>query len=170
MLSQAAPKVCAIQAKAGTVRKRGKGWKARGAVQVIKVKYSSVDGRGGKWRSFKTLGRARVFAQYWVGKNPEIGSTYAVSNDGIGKIEVMGATLADLFGDEKVEGEVPSEEIVIYVVNALNRYFNSRTEAEAEIKAAREADPEGARGPYDIVEDTATADDFVPPVLTDARD
>ena len=73
----------------------------RGAVQVIKVKYSSVDGRGGKWRSFKTLGRARVFAQYWVGKNPEIGSTYAVSGDGIGKIEVMGATLADLFGDEK---------------------------------------------------------------------
>ena len=99
---------------------------------MIKVKYSSVDGRGGKWRSFKTLGRARVFAQYWVGKNPEIGSTVAASNDGIGKIEVMGATLADLFGDEKVEGEVSSEEVVIYVVKALNRYFNSRTEAEAE--------------------------------------
>ena len=63
-----------------------------------------------------------------------------------------------------------SDEVVIYVVNALNRHFNSRTEAEAEIKAAREADPEGARGPYDIVEDTATADDFVPPVLQDARD
>ena len=135
-----------------------------GAGRVIKVKYSGVDGRGGKWRSFKTLGRAWVFAQYWVGKNPEIGSTYAVSNDGIGKIEVMGATLADLFGD------VPSDEVVIYVVNALNRHFNSRTEAEVEIKAAREADPEGARGPYDIVEDTATADDFVPPVLSDARD
>jgi hypothetical protein len=89
VLSQAAPKVCAIQTKAGTVRRDGR---RGGAVQVIKVKYSSVDGRGGKWRSFKTLGRARVFAQYWVGKNPEIGSTYAVSNDGIGKIEVMGAT------------------------------------------------------------------------------
>jgi hypothetical protein len=68
---------------------------------VIKVKYSSVDSRGGKWRSFKTLQRARVFAQHWIGKYPEIGSTYAVSGDGIGKIEVKGAKLADLFGDEK---------------------------------------------------------------------
>ena len=56
-----------------------------------------------------------MFAQYWVGKNPnKIGSTYAVSNDGIGKIEVMGATLADRVGDEKVEGEASSEEFVIY--------------------------------------------------------
>ena len=76
---------------------------------MIKVKYSSVDGRGGKWRSFKTLGRARAFAQYWVGKNPEIGSTYAVGGDGIGKIEVMGATLADLFRDERVQREMQPE-------------------------------------------------------------
>lgn len=69
--------------------------------QVIKVRYSSVDSRGGKWRSFKTLKRARIFAQHWIGKYPEIGSTYAVSGDGIGKIEVQGAKLADLFGDEK---------------------------------------------------------------------
>ena len=74
---------------------------------MIKIKYSSVDGRGSKWRSFKTLGRARVFAQYWVGKNPDIGSTCAVSGDGIGKIEVQGAKLADLFGDEKKAGLKP---------------------------------------------------------------
>jgi len=67
---------------------------------VIKVKYSSVDSRMGKWRSFKTLQRARKFAQFWIGENPEIGSTYAVSGDGIGKIEVKGATLAELFGKE----------------------------------------------------------------------
>jgi hypothetical protein len=60
-------------------------------------------------------------------------------------------------------------EAVMYVVNALNRYFTSHAEAEAKIKAAREADLEGARGPCDI-EDTATADDFVPPVLPDACD
>ena len=137
---------------------------------MMKVKYSSVDGRSGKWRSFKTLGRAQVFAQYWVGKNPEIGSTYAVGGDGIGKIEVMGATLSDLFGDEKVQREMPPGEVVIYVVDALNLYFNSRSDAEAEIKAASEANPEGAYGSHDIVEDTATADDFVPPVLPDARD
>ena len=138
---------------------------------MIKIKYSSVDGRGSKWRSFKTLGRARVFAQYWVGKNPDIGSTCAVSGDGIGKIEVQGAKLADLFGDEKkAEPDLPEVgEVEIYVVNALNRYFTSRAEAEAKIKEP-EADPEGARGPYDIVEDTATTDDSVPPVLPDARD
>ena len=119
---------------------------------MIKVKYSSVDGRGGNWRSFKTLGRARVFAQYWVGKNPEIGSTCAVSGDGIGKIEVQGAKLADLFGDQtKAEPDLlECGEVVIYVVNALNQCFTSRAEAEAKIKVAREADPEGARGPYDI--------------------
>jgi len=66
---------------------------------MIKVRYSSVDG-GGKWRSFKTLKRARIFAQYWIGKNPEVGSTYAVSGDGIGKIEAQGVALRDLFGDE----------------------------------------------------------------------
>src|SRR6185436_21124797 len=123
-----------------------------GAVQVIKVKYSSVDGRGGKWRSFKTLGRARVFAQYWVGKNPEIGSTCAVSGDGIGKIEVQGAKLADLFGDQtKAEPDLlECGEVVICVVNALNQCFTSRAEAEAKIKVAREADAAGARGPYDI--------------------
>lgn len=136
---------------------------------MIKVKYSS-DGRTSKWRSFRTLGRARVFAQYWVGKNPDIGPTYAASRDGIGKIEVKGATLADLFSDANVEPEVSPREIEIYVVNTLNRYFNSRAGAEAEIKAAREADPEGAYGPHDIVEDKASADDIVPPVLPDARD
>ena len=136
---------------------------------MIKVKYSSVDGRGGKWRSFKTLGRARVFAQYWVGKNPEIGSTCAVSGDGIGKIEVQGANWLTCSATRRAKPMKPGE-VVIYVVNALSRYFDDRAKAEAAIKAAREADPEGARGPYDIVEDTATADDFVPPVLPDARD
>ena len=67
---------------------------------VIKVKHSSVDSRGGKWRSFKTLRGARKFAHYWVGPHPEIGFKYAVSGDGIGKIEVEGVELRKLFGDE----------------------------------------------------------------------
>jgi hypothetical protein len=66
---------------------------------VIKVKYSSVDNRKSKSRSFKTLKGARKFAQHWIGKHPEMGSTYAVSGDGIGKIEVEGAKLAELFGE-----------------------------------------------------------------------
>ena len=66
---------------------------------MIKVKYSSVD-RFSKTRSFKTLKGARNFAQHWVGKHPEIGSTYAVSGDGVGKITAEGVALAELFGDE----------------------------------------------------------------------
>jgi len=78
---------------------------------MITVKYSSVDG-GRLSRSFKSLKGARAFAQKMVGKHPEMGSSYAVSGDGIGKIEAYGAAgkltvhsqdivLTDLFGDEK---------------------------------------------------------------------
>ena len=67
---------------------------------MIKVRYSSFDSRKGKWRSFKTLRGARKYAQHWIGKYPEMGSTYAVSGDGIGKIEAEGVKLAELFGDE----------------------------------------------------------------------
>jgi hypothetical protein len=63
---------------------------------IIKVKYSSVDGYN-KVRSFKTLTGARKFAQEWVGKNPDLGSYYAVSDDGVGKITVNGVPLKALF-------------------------------------------------------------------------
>ena len=65
---------------------------------MIKVKYSSVDG-GGQSRSYKSLKGARKFAQSWVGKNPELGSSYAISGDGIGKIQVEGCALKELFGE-----------------------------------------------------------------------
>ena len=67
---------------------------------MIKINYSSVDGYR-ESRSFKTLKGARKYAQHWVGKNPEIGSSYAISGDGVGKIRAEGVVLADLFGDEK---------------------------------------------------------------------
>lgn len=74
---------------------------------MIKVKYSSVDGYR-KVKSFKTLKGARKYAQFMIGKNPDMGSSYAVSNDGIGKIEIgAGAALADLFGDEREGEEAP---------------------------------------------------------------
>ena len=51
----------------------------------IVVTYSSVD-RCRKRSKFKTLRGAQAFAQNWIGSHPEIGSRYAVSGDGIGKI------------------------------------------------------------------------------------
>lgn len=62
----------------------------------ITVRYTSVDG-GRKTRSYKTLEGAQKFAQLYVGECPELGDWYAVSADGIGKVEVEGCQLADLF-------------------------------------------------------------------------
>ena len=63
---------------------------------MIKVHYSSVDGYH-QTGSFKTLAGAGRYARRWIGEHPEIGSSYAVSSDGIGKITVDGASLAELF-------------------------------------------------------------------------
>ena len=62
---------------------------------VIKVTYTSVDGAKEVQR-FGTVAGASGYARKWVGDHPTIGSTYAISDD-IGKIEVSGATLNDLF-------------------------------------------------------------------------
>jgi hypothetical protein len=71
---------------------------------VIKVFYSSIDGYR-KTKSFKTLKGARKYAQQMVGENPDMGSYYAVSFDGIGKVQVDGVPLAHLFGD--LPGDAP---------------------------------------------------------------
>lgn len=63
---------------------------------MITVYYSAVDGFR-KTRKFKTLKGARKFAHDYIGPHPEIGRGYAVSGDGVGKIEVDGAALDDLF-------------------------------------------------------------------------
>jgi hypothetical protein len=62
----------------------------------IRLRYSSVDGCT-KEQSFTSLADAQRFAHHWIGPHPEIGRTYAISGDGIGKIEAAGVTLAALF-------------------------------------------------------------------------
>ncbi len=73
----------------------------------IRVRYSSID-RCYINRRFRTLEGARRFAVRYVGETPDIGYTfnYAVSADGIGKVTVSGATLAELFpaaADDTIE-------------------------------------------------------------------
>lgn len=63
----------------------------------IEVVYSAIDGAR-KAQTFDDLIEARQFATYWVGEHPEFGRSYAVSGDGVGKIEVWGVTLQELFG------------------------------------------------------------------------
>jgi hypothetical protein len=69
---------------------------------MIKVTYTSID-HCRKVGTFKTLAGARTFAQKWVGKRAEIGSAYAISDDGVGKITVDGCSLQALFGEAKPE-------------------------------------------------------------------
>jgi hypothetical protein len=67
---------------------------------LIAITYTSID-RYRVTRRYRTLDGARAFAQEYVGRFPSIGSSYAVSDDGIGKITVCGASLADLFPAEQ---------------------------------------------------------------------
>ena len=48
-------------------------------------------------QAFSALTDAQRFAHDWIGPHPEIGRGYAVSGDGIGKIEARGITLTALF-------------------------------------------------------------------------
>jgi hypothetical protein len=64
--------------------------------QKIEVRYSSIDGCSIR-RTYRTLAGAQAFAQKYVGAHPELGSHYAVSGDGVGKITCAGATLLELF-------------------------------------------------------------------------
>lgn len=67
----------------------------------IKLRYNSVDGVS-KTRIFRTLKGARKFAHEWVGEKADIGSSYAVSWDGVGEITVLaGCTLRDLWPKEE---------------------------------------------------------------------
>src|SRR6188768_740092 len=65
----------------------------------ISVSYRSLD-HYSETRSFRTLNGAQKYAQKWVGAHPDLGSFYAVSNDGVGRITVKGCTLAELFPAE----------------------------------------------------------------------
>lgn len=63
----------------------------------ITLLYTSIDHVRTR-RTFATLAGAIAFAERKVGPTPELGSHYAVSPDGIGKIEVVrGTALASLF-------------------------------------------------------------------------
>lgn len=69
---------------------------------TVKLRFSSCD--GSKWtKSFKTLAGARKAALRQIGP-PEIGSTYAISGDGVCKVEVEGCTIRELFQKENANG------------------------------------------------------------------
>lgn len=64
--------------------------------ETITVTYRASDGFD-KARKYKTLKGAQKFAWAYVGERPDMGSGYAVSDDGVGTIHVDGCSLQDLF-------------------------------------------------------------------------
>jgi hypothetical protein len=102
---------------------------------MIKVVYTSID-YFRKARSFKTVAGAKKFAHKYVGAHPEIGVGYAVSSDGIGKVTVQGATLAEIFPEDTTAAK-PTIRVSIrhgdYEVwfNGFKDAFKTREAAEA---------------------------------------
>jgi len=72
----------------------------------VQLHYSSLDDREGAMHDFDTVEAAGVWARKMLGDHPELGSYYAVSGDGVGKImsNTGGLLTADLFpGTEPTE-------------------------------------------------------------------
>jgi hypothetical protein len=65
----------------------------------ITVHYTTVDNYY-ESRSFETIEGARAWAMHWVGQCPELGMVYAISSDGVGKIQCYGCTVRDLFPED----------------------------------------------------------------------
>jgi hypothetical protein len=117
---------------------------------MITVVYSSID-RVRKSRSFKTLAGASKFAVSMLGQHPEFGTGYAVSDDGVGKIEVRGCSLAELFAvpgaatsadGYRIEAKWDGYEgyyLVMHGTRILGTY-DDEIEAQSHIASAREYD------------------------------
>jgi hypothetical protein len=75
---------------------------------IIKIYFQSCDGCR-RVKNFKSLRGARKAAQDYVGAHPEMGRDYAISGDGIGKVQVVGATLADIFPDAQPRYTEPAK-------------------------------------------------------------
>lgn len=109
---------------------------------MITVRYSSID-HYRKTRKFKTIEGARKFAVHYVGENPDMGSSYAVSFDGVGKITVDGCTLNELFYGKKAEPETRPFEVWSYVID--EQAGTSRAYRDAAFATLHEANQEAER-------------------------
>lgn len=62
----------------------------------IHLSYRAIDGYKLE-ESFSSIVDARKFAYKWVGESPELGSYYAVSSDGVGRLMWDGIEAKELF-------------------------------------------------------------------------
>lgn len=67
---------------------------------MITLHFSTID-HSYSTRHYKTLKAASAAARRRLGDHPEMGSYYAVAGDGVVKVTVEGATLAELFPEDR---------------------------------------------------------------------
>lgn len=99
--------------------------------EKIVVRYSAVDGFRAT-RTFKTLAGARKYALERLGTDYELGAHYAVTFDGVGKVEVDGTTLWDLLAADPVvlaPQEGPEYDDAPDPDAAYERYLETRNDA-----------------------------------------
>lgn len=94
---------------------------------TIKLYFSTIDGCRNV-KTFKTLAGARKAAACRVGNTPEIGSSYAISSDGVVKVQAAGATLAELFPD--CFQSPPSDKFWTVAGVSFNTYAAAAKDAE----------------------------------------
>ena len=63
---------------------------------IIKITWSAVDGYH-QSKVCNTIEEAREFAHHWAGEHCDVGTTYAVANDGMGTIRVEGCYIRDIY-------------------------------------------------------------------------
>lgn len=106
----------------------------------IAIFYTAVDGFVSR-RRFKTLNGAKHYAHKMVGDHPEMGSHYAISGDGVGKIEVLGVPLTEVFPKKtnlNAEFEMDSEQAAYESNRKLDEEAYYRAKAEGYAPKRRE--------------------------------
>jgi len=66
---------------------------------MITLKYLAVDGFRTE-KTFSSLKEAQEFAVLWAGARCEVGRTYAITYDGVGRLTWTGVTAEELFPKE----------------------------------------------------------------------
>lgn len=81
-------------------------------MKLIRMYYSTIDGVN-IHKACETIEEARSWAMTWVGEHPEIGSYYAISGDGIGKVMVDDCSIRDIF---------PENAVYVFIVHTLDSH------------------------------------------------
>lgn len=112
----------------------------------VTILYTAVDGSR-MIKDFKTLNGAKGFAHKMIGEHPEMGGYYAVSGDGIGKVQVTGVALKELFPEKTTARVEPEMDEQAALECHEREYEETDRRLNAAFWAARDAEITTKRSP-----------------------